>query len=360
MKIAIDVQTTLGQKSGFGFYVKNLVKGLKEAAPENEYVLISPDQEKDFSAPERFVWDQFRFPRRAAKEKVDILHQPCFSAPIFYSGKLVVTVHDLISIHFPQNLPFPSRMFYSKWMPFTYHCADKIIAISENTKKDIIEILHLPEEKIKVIHSAVGEEFQPILDLKKIEETKRKFKTGNKFILDVGTLEPRKNLQFLVKAYYLALKSGNITHNLVLTGKKGWYYEGLFSLIKELKLEDRVILPGYVPDEDLPSLYNAADLFAFPSIYEGFGFPPLEAMSCGTPVIAANNSSIPEIVGQGGVLLPLDDEKIWAENIVKVLSDDNLLSKLKKEGLDQAKKFSWSKTAKETAKVYEETLRGNK
>ena len=355
MKIGIDVQTTLGQKSGFGFYVKNLVEHLKKVDTENEYVLIAPEMiEKDFSTPQRFVWDQFSFPKMAAKAKVDVLHQPCFSAPLFYSGKIILTIHDLISHYFPQNMPSGSRLYFSKWMPLTYGRAKKIIAISENTKRDIMSLLKIPEEKIVVIHSAVGEEFRQIDDKAKIAEIKKKYATGEHFILDVGTLEPRKNLPFLVRAYNIALKEGKISHNLVLTGKKGWYYESLFDLIKELHLEDRVILPGYVPDEDLPYLYNAADLFCFPSLYEGFGFPPLEALSCGTPVIAANNSSIPEVVGDAGILLDIDDEKVWAANIIEVLSDEKKLQELRSSGLEQAKKFSWAKTARETVKVYEE------
>ena len=354
MKIGIDVQTTLGQKSGFGFFVKNLVKNLEIVDRENEYVEIAPQTETDFTTPQRFIWDQFSFPGKAIKAKVDILHQPCFSAPIFYKGKVILTIHDLVSHYFPQNMPTGSRLYFSKWMPLTYGKASKIIAISENTKKDIVSLLRIPEDKIVVIHSAVGEEFKPIKDQDTINVVKAKYKTGEKFILDVGTLEPRKNLPFLVKAYHEALKSGKINHNLVLTGKKGWYYESLFDLIKELKLEDKVILPGYVSDEDLPVLYNAADLFCFPSLYEGFGFPPLEALSCGTPVIAADNSSIPEVVGTAGILLPILDEKVWAENITKVLTDKELHRKLSESGLEQAKKFSWAKTARETAKVYQE------
>jgi len=354
MKIAIDTQTTLGQKSGFGFYVKNLVESLQKVDTENEYFLIAPDSEKDLSTPQRLIWDQWTFPGKANSTRVDILHQPCFSAPLFYRGKIVITIHDLISHFFPKNIPQGSRFYFSKWMPLTYGKADKIIAISFNTKRDIMSLLKIPEEKIVVIHSAVGKEFHPIVDTGKIAAIKNKYNTGAKFILDVGTLEPRKNLPFLVRAFYEAIKTGQITHNLVLTGKKGWYYEDLFKLIQELHLEDRVILPGYVPDEDLPILYNAADLFCFPSLYEGFGFPPLEAMSCGTPVIAAKNSSIPEVVGDAGIMLTLQDEKLWAESIVKVLSNPKKLSDLRHKGLIQAQKFSWEKTARETIQVYKE------
>lgn len=357
MRIAIDVQTTLGQKSGFGFYVKNLTESLKKVDQENQYILISPDSAKDLSTAKRLVWDQLTFPEIARKNQVNILHQPCFSAPIFYRGKVIITIHDLISHFFPQNMPTGSRLYFSKWMPLTYRRAQKIIAISENTKKDIIKLLKVPEHKIKVIHSAAGQAFKPISDIKKIAEVKTKYQTGERFILDVGTLEPRKNLPFLVRAFDLALREGKISHNLVLTGKKGWYYDNLFTLIKELRLENRIILPGYVPDEDLPALYNAADLFCFPSLYEGFGFPPLEALGCGTPVIASNNSSIPEVVGEAGLLLPIDNEAVWAKAILRILQNSNLQKKMSQKGLDQAKKFSWDKTARETIKVYEEVYK---
>jgi len=354
MKIAIDTQTILGQKTGFGFYVKNLIDNLKKIDPENEYVLLAPSTEKDFSTPQRFIWDQFKVPWRARAAKADILHQPCFSAPIFYTGKIVITVHDLISMHFPKNLPLASRMFYSKWMPFSYRRADKIIAISEDTKKDIMVRLHIPEEKIKVIHSAVSPVFQEIKDEVFSRKIKNKYKTGDKFILDVGTLEPRKNLPFLVRAYNLALKKAQIPHNLVLSGKKGWYYDDLFQLIKDLKLEDKVIFTGYVAEEDLPGLYNAADLFAFPSLYEGFGFPPLEAMACGTPVISSNTSSLPEVVGSAGILLAPENEQIWADKIIEVIQNPVLKQKMRENGLKQAKKFSWEETAQKTIAVYQE------
>ncbi len=337
--------------------MENLVESLKKVDSENDYILIAPDSERDLSTPQRLVWDQWTFPRQAAKAKVDILHQPCFSAPLFYRGKIVITIHDLISHFFSKNIPQGSRFYFSKWMPLTYGKADKIIAISENTKKDIMSLLKIPEEKIVVIHSAVSEEFRPMVDTGKVAAIKAKYGISGKYILDVGTLEPRKNLPFLVKAFDLAVHRGGIEHSLVLTGKKGWYYENLFNLIKELNLGQRVILPGYVADEDLPALYNGADLFCFPSLYEGFGFPPLEAMSCGTPVVAAKNSSIPEVVGEAGLLLSLKDADLWAKNIVKVLASPKKLAELRHKGLERAKEFSWEKTARETSKVYNEVYK---
>ncbi len=355
MRIAIDTQTTLGQKSGFGFYVKNLTEALAKVDPQNQYVLIRPKSEKDFSTPERLFWDQVSFPRRATKARVDLLHQPCFSAPLFYPGKVVVTCHDLISILFPENLPLASRLFYSKWEPFSYRKASRVIAISYHTKRDIVAFLKIPEEKIRVVPLAASKDFRPVKSKKILERVQKKYHTGPNYLLDVGTLEPRKNLPFLVRAFALAVREG-ITEKLVITGKKGWYFEGLFKLVDELELNDKIIFTGYVEEGDLAALYSGAKVFVFPSLYEGFGLPPLEAASCGVPVISSNTSSLPEVVGKAGILLPPKDERLWAKNIVKVLKDVPLAKTLSEMGLRQAKKFSWEETARKTIEVYREMI----
>lgn len=357
MKIAIDIQTTLGRKTGFGFYVSNLVANLERIDKKNQYAFLKPESDHDFSTPQRWVWDQITIPQLARQSKADILHQPCFSTPIFYRGKVVVTIHDLISVFFGHNIPFWSRQFFGKWMPFTYRFADHLIAVSEHTKKDAIKVLGIPADKITVIHEAADEKYQVIENKKIIAEVRQKYDLGNDpFILHVGTLEPRKNLPFLVRAFAEAKAEIGST-KLVITGKKGWYYEGLFQLVDELKLNDEVIFTGYVEDEDIPALYNAARLFAFPSLYEGFGLPPLEAMACGTPVISSNTSSMPEVVGEAGILLAPENEHRWAEALISVLNNEKQWKELRQRGLDQAKKFSWEKCAQETIAVYEKVAK---
>jgi glycosyltransferase involved in cell wall biosynthesis len=358
MRIAIDTQTTLGQKSGFGFYVKNLTEQLVKVSPKNEYLLFSPKNRKDLSTPGRWIWDQIGFPKRARKARVDLLHQPCFSAPIFFRGKKVVTCNDLISIFFPENLPLASRLFYSKWEPFSYRHADHIIAISEHTKKDIRALLKIPEEKITVIHLAVSKEFKPVKSPRILNAVTKKYKTGKDYLLHVSTIEPRKNLPFLVRAYALAIRDG-IDTKLVITGKKGWYYDSLFKLVDELNLKNRVVFTGYVDDKDMPALYSGAKAFVFPSLYEGFGLPPLEAMACGTPVISSNTSSMPEVIGNAGILISPKDERLWARNIIKVLKDKGLAKNMSGWGLRQAKKFTWEATAKKTVEVYEKVAGEN-
>lgn len=358
MKIAIDTQTTLGKKTGFGFYVSNLVRQLEKIDKQNDYIFLKPETDQDFSTPKRWVWDQITIPRLARKAQVDILHQPCFSTPIFYRGKVVVTIHDLISVFFGHNIPFWSRQFFGRWMPFTYRFADHLIAVSQHTKKDAIKVLGIPEEKITVIHEAADEKYQLITESNVIATIRRKYQIGDDpFILHVGTLEPRKNLPFLVRAFALAKKDRQLPEKLVITGKKGWYYEGLFQLVDELKLNEEIIFTGYVEDDDLPAIYNAAKLFAFPSLYEGFGLPPLEAMASGTPVISSNTSSMPEVVGEAGILLPPENEQAWAEAMTRVLTDEKLWQSMREQGLAQAKKFSWSKCARETIAVYEKVAR---
>lgn len=356
MKIAIDTQTVLGQRSGFGFYVKNLVETLEKIDHQNQYLKISPGHDRDFHTVQRFIWDQFVFPKVAKKADVDILHQPCFSAPVFYRGKKIVTVHDIIPLKFPGNLPLASRLFYSRWMTYTYNYADYIIADSECTKKDIIKHLKIPAEKIRVIHLAVSNAFRPTSSRVELEKVKQKYRTGDKYFIHTGTIEPRKNLPFLVKAYFLAVKAG-IEENLVIVGKRGWYYEDLFKLVKETHLDDRVIFTGYAADSEIPQLYSGATALVFPSLYEGFGFPPLEAASCGTPVISSNTSSLPEVLDKAGILLAPQDEKRWAKAMLNVATDRKLAESLRIAGLAQAKKFSWEATAKKTIEVYEEVMK---
>jgi len=359
MRIAIDIQTTAGQKTGFGFYVENLVSNLKKYDPKNEYILLKPKDIADLSTPRRFVWDQFQMPRLAKKAKVDLLHQPCFSTPVFYSGKKVVTCHDLIAVFFPRNLPLASRLFFSKWMPYSYRKADMIIADSVNTKKDLMGILKIPEDKIEVVYLAVSEKFHPNHEKKDIEKALRRYKITQPYLLHVGTLEPRKNLEFLVKVFSKVVSS-NPNFHLVITGKKGWYYKGLFNLVQKLNLDQKVIFTGYVQDEDLPYLYAGARAFVFPSLYEGFGLPPLEAMACGCPVVSSDTSSMPEVIGEGGILLPLNDASLWIKAIGEILSKENIASFYRQKGLQQARKFSWQKTALKTISIYEKIYQGAK
>jgi glycosyltransferase involved in cell wall biosynthesis len=356
MKIAIDIQTTLGKPTGFGFYVSNLVEALKKHTGNNlELVLIKPDTEDDFSTPQRFYWDQFTYPKKAKQAKVDLLHQPCFSAPLGFNKPVVVTIHDIISLLFPETIPFASRMFYSKWMPFSYRKASQIITISESTKKDVVRVLGIPEEKITVIPLGFDKKIQKRVGQQMIAKVKEKYKLPENYLLHIGTLEPRKNLDFLIDVF-----SGVMQHNenlgLVITGKKGWYYEGLFEKVKDLSLQKRVIFTGYIDEQDKAAIYQGARIFTFPSIYEGFGLPPLEAMAAGVPVISSDTSSMPEVIGDAGVLISPYDKEAWEKAIIEVDANEKLRNEMIAKNAMQVEKFSWDKTAEKTIEIYSKVL----
>ena len=355
-KIGIDIQTTLGQKTGFGFYVSNLVSELKKVDKNNKYSFFKPKVDIDFSAPQRWWWDEVSLPRLAQESKVELLHQPAFSAPVRFNGKVVVTVHDVIAVLFGADIPYYSRQYFARWMPFSYRFADKIICVSEHTKKDLVRYLKIKEEKMVVIPEAAGNQFKQVKDKKAIAKVLDKYYIDSRYILHIGTLNPRKNLDFLIKVFDRVHKLMPDV-KLVITGKKGWHYENLFELVRHLGLEKYVIFTGYIKDEEAPYLYNGASVYAFPSIYEGFGLPPLEAMSCGTPVVASDTSSIPEVVADAGILLNPNDKESWVKALVRFLRNEDERQRYSQKALNRAKEFSWKKTAQKTIEVYEEVLK---
>ncbi|HUV05756.1 MAG TPA: glycosyltransferase family 1 protein, partial [Armatimonadota bacterium] len=231
--------------------------------------------------------------------------------------------------------------------------ADAIIAISESTKRDIVELLGAPEHKIYTTLLGVDPPYRPVSDERK-ERVAREHGLGHSTILYLGTLEPRKNIPALLAAFSQARKSSPAKDcTLVLAGGKGWFFNQTFKLVEDLGLKESVRFTGYVPAEDLPALYSAATVFVYPSLHEGFGLPPLEAMACGTPVITSNASSLPEVVGDAGIMVDPYNVEELAGAILRVLCDPDLRQEMSAKGLERAKKFSWEETARQTLKVYE-------
>jgi glycosyltransferase involved in cell wall biosynthesis len=287
------------------------------------------------------------------KLKVDIIHSPESSTPFTkLSNKKIITVHDIIPFYFPETFTKVTEYRYKLLLQRAINSSDRIITVSENTKNDLINKFKIPEDKIRVIPLAANENFRK-LDENETSKIKSKYNINFPFILYVGTLEPRKNIPNLLNAYYKLKKQG-INHKLVIAGGKGWKYKEIFETIEKLNLQNEVIFTGYVPDEDLPGFYNAADLFVYPSLYEGFGLPPLEAMQCGTPVITSNTSSLPEVVGAAGITVNPYDVDELANKMYEVLTNEDLRKEMSKKGLERAKLFSWKKCAEEHLKVYEE------
>ena len=237
-------------------------------------------------------------------------------------------------------------------MKKTVNRADYIITVSECSKRDIIKYLKVDESKIQVIYNGVDEVYKKILNHEIIDAAKKKYNIDGKYLLYLGTLEPRKNIETIIKAYNLFNKCNNENIKLVLAGKKGWLYDDIFKLIKEFRIEDKVIFTDYVDDDDKPALYQGAEIFLFPSLYEGFGIPVVEAMASGTPVITSNSSSLPEVAGEAAIITDPMDYKEISRSIERILNDSELRENMINEGIKQADKFNWDESAEKLKKLY--------
>ncbi len=376
MKIGILPWTFDSQKTGLDNYLRNLITGMIELGKSKEIYRIhfeKNDDELSGATNEillpnlpKIINIPLYLPYAINKSDLDVIHAsapfPSQLAQIYLNsgtGK-VLTIHDLIPLTCPSTVE-DKRLFWFFWrttLNIAKNRIDTIIAVSNHTKTDCIKYLGIPEEKIKVIYSAADKIFKPIKkDKEKIQKyLNSKYGIKYPYILSVGTLEKRKNIPNLLKAFYILKKAG-FNHKLVIVGRLGWKYNKIFDTLEELHLKEDVIFVGYVPDEDLVKLYNTTELFVFPSFYEGFGLPPLEAMACGCPVITSNTSSLPEVVGDAGIMVDPHDPKALANEMQNVLINEGFRANLSKKSLERANLFSWKQTAKETWKVYEEVLK---
>ena len=355
MKIAVDARII--NMSGIGTYIKNLMKndcydialGRKDAIKDiNNNVEIVDYDCKIYS-----IKEQLKFPyKELRKLKPDVLHIPHYNVPVFYRGRMVVTIHDLTHLILPEFLPNKFAKYYAKFMIKTaLRKAEKVITVSENTKKDILRMFKVNPEKIEVIYNGVGKEFIE----KDKEQTNYLYEKYNipkdkKLLMYVGNLKPHKNLERLITAYS---KINDIENTrLLLVGKAFEKYNVLEEIEKQLGIEKNVIHTGMVEQEELVDLYNLVDLFVFPSLYEGFGLPVLEALSCGTPVVCSNNSSIPEV---GGNMVKYFDA-YNTENMKKQIEEElNNPTNIDKEKLQEwLNKFSWHENAKKVKEIFEE------
>lgn len=357
MKIGIDIQSTLGPKTGIGYYTRNLIEqfgGVKDF----RFSYYRDSGKADLNTLERIRWENLGILRLARKGQIDILHIPGFAGPITRGRyKRVTTVHDLIGVIYPENLAPVSRFYWQRWLPACVRNSDLIIADSQNSKKDIIELLNIPAERIKVIYLAADGRFKPIDKSEDQSRILKDYGIDKRFILNVGTVEPRKNIVALIGAWGEYLKeSGRDDILLVIAGKKGWDYQRCLQKCEQLHLNDKVKFLDYVRDEDLPILYNLAEVFVYPSFYEGFGLPVLEAMSCGAPIICSGASSLPEITDRAACLVNPNSLVSIKSALRAVLEDRGLRLRLSKDSVVQSRRFSWGKTATDTINVYKEVL----
>ena len=367
MKIGITAEALNIGGAGIGTYTHNLIKNLNKINKIHTYLIecenedVFPNLDKIIiSNPfdkisKLYLWHPYlSIKLNSQNYDLDIIHS-LNQGPAFFKlkkQKYIITIHDILPIVFPKVRPFKVFLVYKFLLPRTLKTSDKIIADSNSTKNDLITYFNIPEEKIRVILLAADEKFKS-LNNKETKEVKYKYHLNFPFILYVGGLAVHKNIPALIKAFYKVKKKG-IQHKLVITGRKRWKYKEIFEMIAKLNLQNEVIFTGYVSDGDLPALYNAADLFVYPSLYEGFGLPPLESMACGTPVITSNTSSLPEVVGDAGIMVDPYDVDGMADAMHEVLTNEGLRVDMTKKGLERAKMFSWEKCARETLGVYEE------
>lgn len=295
--------------------------------------------------------------------KVDIMHFTHFNAPILYRETAIVTIHDLTLSFYPgkkMNSWF-FRTAYNLVLKNVIKHAKRIIAVSQNTKNDLIEVTKTPSSKIEVVYEGVGEKFGPREDKEAVADLLKKYNITKEFLLYTGVWRSHKNLVNLIKAFALLCEDEGFDPQLVITGQEDPFYPEIKRTVKELDIEHKVIFTGLVPEDELTALYQTAKMYVFPSLYEGFGLPPLEAMRCGTPVVASKASCIPEICGEDNAVFfdPYDPEDI-ANSVRKLWLDEKLYSDLRERGLSHSRKFSWEKMAKQTLEIYNEVLADKK
>lgn len=302
----------------------------------------------------RIAWEQSVLPIAAARNRLDLLHCPVNVMPFAAPCPTLVTVHDLIFLRWPANFHPAKRFYLAALTGWAAKHARHLIAVSEATRRDVIDLLHVPPRRVTTVHNGVGEQFG-LADSAQKAAFRREQGIQGRVVLYVGTLEPRKNLPLLLKAFaQLAAdpQFGDVT--LYVGGSKGWYYDEIFTTAERLNLtqSSRVRFLGRVPDAELPMWYNIATVFAYPSVYEGFGLPALEAMSCGIPVITSDTSALPEVVGSAGLLLDPHDQAAWTAGLRDLLSDESRRVALGEQARRQAAQFSWQRCAQETLAVY--------
>ncbi len=358
IKIGIDIQSSQGQKTGLGVYTANLVQSLlSESRNGTQVCLLESERKGDLNTLQRLRWENVELPKKAKEEKIRLLHVPAFSPPMTKPCRLVVTVHDLIGMLFPNQKGWPSRFYWGKWLPAMLKRADHLIAVSEHTKKDVIEHLGIPEQKITVIYSSGHEGFVASCDRERMRKLRSRFEIKEKYFICVGTLEPRKNLGRVLEAFlkFLSQASPSDKYQLVVVGSKEFAHGKFFKEInKNRRLNpDDIIFTGYVDQSDLNCLYACAQAFLFPSLYEGFGFPVLEAMASGTPVLTSDRTSLPEVAGEAAMKVNPEDVNALCEGMKLLATDEKIRQELIQKGFERIKHFSWSKTAKETLAVYE-------
>lgn len=304
------------------------------------------------------IWYRLRLPLpvQLFTGAVDLFHSPDFVLPpVLGNTPTILTVHDLSFAFYPETFTTALVNYLERVVPWSVRRATHVLADSESTRRDLIRLYGTPGQKITVLYSGVHERFSLTPDERALGEVRKKYEVGDApFVFTVGTLQPRKNTQLLIRAFRAV--AAQTDHNLIIAGGRGWLYEKMLAEVDRQGLQGRVRFVGFVDDDDLPALYSAASLFVFPSLYEGFGLPLLEAMASGTAVISSNASSLPEVAGDAAVQISPQDEEAWTEAMLRLIRNHRLREQLVTAGRRQAQRFRWSRAAQQLLDVYERVL----
>lgn len=296
------------------------------------------------------------FPDAANADGADVAHVQ-YTVPTRLEMPVVTTVHDISFRLMPRLFPLKHRLLLNLTVPPSMRRAARVITVSESSRRDILRVYRLPAEKVVAIPNAADEWLQPMARTEAEALLRQHYAVETPFVLMVGVLQPRKNLPLAVQAFAQAVLPGKLPHRLVVVGKPGWGMQALQQAMVRWGVSERTLLTGYVPDEHLPAFYSAAEALMYPSLYEGFGLPPLEAMQCGCPVLVSDIPVMHEVVGEAGMLLAPQDPVVWAQALHTVLTNDWVRQQMRERGFRQAARFSWEETARRTLAVYEAVQR---
>ena len=376
LRIGITTDAIDDGGAGIGVYIRNLIENISKLDKANEYFLIHNRKNSDkiyklglkeiiIPSPKipfgREIRKVFLMPIKLRKYKLDIVHETSQIGPFFLPSnyKRVVTVHDLIALIYPETSP-KAVVFHTKYaMPIGLRAADKIIVNSENTKKDLIKYFKVPTKKIKRIYYGLDTKFKVVKDKKKLEQVRKKYKLPKRFFVMVSTIEPRKNMPKMIEAFSdFKKKNPEDDIKLIIIGGKGWRneYEKVTNTIRDNNMGKSVILQGCVDNWEMPDIYNLAEALIFPTLYEGFGLPIMEAMSSGCKVVTSTISSMPEVANGCAVLVNSNSRKDIAKGMNEIVKKPS--DKLIKKGLENVKRFSWPGNVNDTLEVYREVMRG--
>jgi len=372
IRVALDLTAVPENVAGAGVYMLNLARALSRHDGPADFVLFAPEHaltRLGIESPRvrqipvrlpgraaRLVWEQTRLPRLLSDYEADILHSPHYTAPLMARQASVVTFPDMTFLLYPELHTPVKRVVFPFFMRQSAERASRLIAMSESTRRDMIRLLGVAPSKVTTIHLAASDDFLPRSPAE-IGETCRRYSVSpHQYLLYVGVFEPRKNIPNLITAFN-EIAAGYSDITLALAGKPGWMYEEIYARVRDLGLEGRVRFLGYVPDADLPALYSGARTFVYPSVYEGFGLPILEAMRCGTPVITSESSSMSEVAGSAAVLINPNDPAELRNAMVRVIDDPSFARRLRESGLARAAMFGWDRCATDTIAVYRSAQR---